>query len=143
MFQNPTPSFNVPTYLIHVDCGAHVTYHNQAHYNVLCLEASQTSNSVQDWRYLWQKVFNHRPVSNPLFFLFFYVKETILRPLGTNNFIETSADNGLRYLGPFFHTAALEILWCNNPSIVPLFIQTCPLFISIMTCELVKYFWAA
>ena len=52
MFQNPTPSFDVPTYSIHVDRGAHVTYHDQAHSNILCLEASQISHSMQDRRYL-------------------------------------------------------------------------------------------
>jgi hypothetical protein len=52
MFQNPTPSFDVPTYSIHVDRGTHVTYHDQAHSNILCLEASQISHSMQDRRYL-------------------------------------------------------------------------------------------
>ena len=35
MFQNPLPAFNVPTYSIHVDRGAHVTYHDQALTNVI------------------------------------------------------------------------------------------------------------
>jgi hypothetical protein len=51
MFQNPLPAFDVPTYSIHVDRGAHVTYHNQALTNVLCFEASQTPNTLQDKRY--------------------------------------------------------------------------------------------
>jgi len=52
MFQNSTPNFDVPTYSIHVDRGAHVTYHDQAHYTTLCLKASQLSHSTQDRRYL-------------------------------------------------------------------------------------------
>jgi hypothetical protein len=51
MFQNPIPAFDVPTYSIHVDRGAHVTYHDQALTNVLCFEASQTSVLQQDPRY--------------------------------------------------------------------------------------------
>jgi len=35
MFQNPLPAFDVPTYSIHVDRGAHVTYHDQALTNVI------------------------------------------------------------------------------------------------------------
>ena len=31
VFQNLIPSFDVPTYLIHVNHGAHVSYHNQIH----------------------------------------------------------------------------------------------------------------
>ncbi len=30
MFNNPLPKFDVPTYSIHVDCGAHVRYHDKA-----------------------------------------------------------------------------------------------------------------
>ncbi len=56
MFQNPLPAFDLPTYSIHVDRGAHVTYHNQALTNVLCFEASQTSNTLQDKCYPWQKI---------------------------------------------------------------------------------------
>ncbi len=48
MFQNTIPCFNVPTYLIHVDRGAHVTYHNKAHCNILCIEASQTSEDASN-----------------------------------------------------------------------------------------------
>jgi hypothetical protein len=51
MFQNPIPAFDIPTYSIHVDRGAHVTYHDQALTNVLCFEASQTSVLQQDPRY--------------------------------------------------------------------------------------------
>jgi hypothetical protein len=48
MFQNPIPAFDIPTNSIHVDRGAHVTYHDQALTNVLCFYASQTSVSQQD-----------------------------------------------------------------------------------------------
>jgi hypothetical protein len=48
MFQNPLPAFDVPTYLIHVDQGAHMTYHNQALTNAICFDASQTSIKPQD-----------------------------------------------------------------------------------------------
>jgi hypothetical protein len=50
MFQNPLPTFNVPTYSIHVDQGAHVKYHNKALMDILCFEASQTSESMPDKR---------------------------------------------------------------------------------------------
>jgi hypothetical protein len=30
MFHNPLPQFDVPLYSIHVDCGAHVSFHNAA-----------------------------------------------------------------------------------------------------------------
>ena len=42
MFQNPLPAFDVPTYSIHVDRGAHVAHHDQALADALCLEASQS-----------------------------------------------------------------------------------------------------
>ncbi len=51
MFQNPIPKFDVPTYLIHVNLGAHVTYHDQAHTDILCFEASQMSISAHDRHY--------------------------------------------------------------------------------------------
>ena len=43
MFQHPLPAFDVPTYLIHVDRGTHVTYHDQALTHAICFEALQTS----------------------------------------------------------------------------------------------------
>ena len=51
MFQNPLPAFDVPTYSIHVDRGAHLTYHDQALANAICFDASQTSINPQDNRY--------------------------------------------------------------------------------------------
>jgi hypothetical protein len=48
MFQNPLPTFNVPTYLVHDNQGAHVKYHNKALTDILCFEASQTSESSHD-----------------------------------------------------------------------------------------------
>ncbi len=69
MFQNSMPKFDVPTFLIHVDRGAHVTYHNQAHNDILFLEASQTSNSSHDRHYPQQKV-SECPIASPHFFFF-------------------------------------------------------------------------
>ncbi len=40
MLDNPLTKFDVPTYSIHVDRGAHVTYHNKALCNLLLFEAS-------------------------------------------------------------------------------------------------------
>ncbi len=72
MFQNPIPKFDVPTYSIHVNHGAHVTYHNQAHTDILCFEASHTSNSAHDRCYPWQKV-SECPIALPIFFFFFFL----------------------------------------------------------------------
>jgi hypothetical protein len=52
MFNKPLPKFDVPTYSIHVDHGAQVTYHDKALCDLLLFEASQTSNSASDRRYL-------------------------------------------------------------------------------------------
>ena len=51
MFQNPIPSFNVPTYSIHVDCGAHVSYHDQTLNDNICIEASHTSADLSNQCY--------------------------------------------------------------------------------------------
>ena len=48
MFQNPLHAYDFPTHSIHVDQGAHVTYHNQALTNAICFDASQTSINPQD-----------------------------------------------------------------------------------------------
>jgi hypothetical protein len=39
--------------------------------NILCFDASETSNTQQDRRYPWQKVSGNHPVSPPFFFFFF------------------------------------------------------------------------
>jgi hypothetical protein len=52
MFNNPLPKFDVPTYLIHVNRGAHVTYHNQALCNLLLFKASRMSSSASNRHYL-------------------------------------------------------------------------------------------
>jgi hypothetical protein len=52
MFANPLPKFDVPTYSIHIDRGAHVMFHNKALCNILLFEASRTSTSASDRRYL-------------------------------------------------------------------------------------------
>ncbi len=51
MFQNPLPRFNVPTYSIHVDHGVHVTYHDRAHCNILCIKALQMSEDASNQCY--------------------------------------------------------------------------------------------
>ncbi len=51
MFQNPIPRFNVPTYSIHVDCRANVSYHDKDHCNILRIEASQTSEDASNQCY--------------------------------------------------------------------------------------------
>ena len=48
MFQIPLPAFDVPTYLIHVDRGAQVTYHDQDLTSAICFDASKTSINLQD-----------------------------------------------------------------------------------------------
>jgi hypothetical protein len=48
MFRNPLPAFDVPTYLIHIDRGANMIYHDQALTNAICFDASQTSINPQD-----------------------------------------------------------------------------------------------
>ena len=61
MFHNPLPAFDVPTYSIHIDRGAHVAYHDKALTNVLCFEASHTSDIAQDALYPWQKASGAHP----------------------------------------------------------------------------------
>ncbi len=51
MFQKPLPHFDVPTYSIHMDRRAHVTYHDRAHCNILRIEASQTSEDASNQCY--------------------------------------------------------------------------------------------
>ncbi len=48
MFQNPLLTFDVPTYSIHVDQGAYVKYHDKALTDILCFEASQTTESMHN-----------------------------------------------------------------------------------------------
>jgi hypothetical protein len=45
MFCNPIPSFNVTTYSIHCDCGAHVSVHIAAVCDTLLYEKSHTSDT--------------------------------------------------------------------------------------------------
>ncbi len=40
MFNNPVPCFDVPTYLVHCNCGAHVAFHNNATCTILIAEHS-------------------------------------------------------------------------------------------------------
>ena len=72
MFQNPIPCFDVPKYSIHVDCGAHVTYHDQTHCDNLRIKASHTSEGFSNQCYPWKKVLAHSRA--PPIFLFYYIK---------------------------------------------------------------------
>jgi hypothetical protein len=45
MFNNPVPRFDVPTYSIHCDRGAHVTFHDKPTCAILMLEHSRTSDT--------------------------------------------------------------------------------------------------
>jgi hypothetical protein len=45
MFNNPVPRFDVPTYLIHCNHGAHVIFHDKSTCAILMLEHSQTSDT--------------------------------------------------------------------------------------------------
>ena len=85
MFQNPTPRFDVPTYSIHVDRGAHVIYHDQTHCDILRIKASHTSEGLSNWCYPWQKVLA-RSRATPNFFSFFRLKDffCVLRDLVVN-----------------------------------------------------------
>ena len=71
----PNPRFNVPTYLIHVDRGAHVTYHDKAHCNILHIKASQTSEDASNQCYPWQKVLGIPNALPPSFFLFVFIHQ--------------------------------------------------------------------
>ncbi len=102
MFQNPLPAFDVPTYSIHVDRGAHVTYHDQALTNALCFEASQTSINLQDICYPWHKVLGSHPVFPPFFNFTFIKKKTFKLPSGTDHLVEPRV----------CFTSMSGLLWC-------------------------------
>jgi hypothetical protein len=69
MFQKTLPRFDVPTYSIHMDGGAHVTYHDRAHCDILCIKASQMSEDASNQCYPWQK-FSGIPNALPPSFFF-------------------------------------------------------------------------
>ncbi len=71
----PNPRFNVPTYLIHVDHWAHVTYHDKAHCNILHIKASQTSEDASNQCHPWQKVLGIPNALPPSFFLFVFIHQ--------------------------------------------------------------------
>ncbi len=50
MFNNPVPRFDVPTYLVHCNRGAHVTFHDNATCTILMAEHSQTSKTEDVYR---------------------------------------------------------------------------------------------
>jgi hypothetical protein len=77
MFGNPVPPFNIPTYLIHVDCSAHNTFIVKAHCYALIFRASlQASKSATDRLHLSQKV----TVPPPTLFLFYNISVLVWDP---------------------------------------------------------------
>ncbi len=50
MFNDPVPRFDVPTYSIHCNRGAHVTFHNETTCAILMLEHSRTSDTEDIYR---------------------------------------------------------------------------------------------
>jgi len=56
MFHNPLPCFDVPSYLIRVYCGAHVTFHSDAIAHQLIILAPNTNDTPGALHSPWQKV---------------------------------------------------------------------------------------
>jgi hypothetical protein len=131
MFQNSIPSFDVPTYSIHVDHGAHVSYHDQTHCNILRIEASHTSEGLSNQCYPWRKVLARSRATPDFFFFFLTYKEIFLRPLGSGGELWPNV------FGPI------------APGICDVFRHVLdidpwnPCFVSELSRELVIYFWAA
>jgi hypothetical protein len=50
MFNNPVPRFDVPTYSVHSDRGAHVTFHDDSTCAILMLEHSRMSETEDIYR---------------------------------------------------------------------------------------------
>ncbi len=50
MFNNSVPHFDVPTYSVHCDRGAHVTFHNDSTCAILILKHSRTSETEDIYR---------------------------------------------------------------------------------------------
>ena len=69
MFHNPFPRIDVPSYSIHVDCRAHVTFHSDAIARQLIILAPNANDTPGALHSPWQKVMvswaNH-----PIFFFF-------------------------------------------------------------------------
>jgi hypothetical protein len=78
MFGNQIPTFDVPSYSIHVDRGAHEVVLLKASCDDLMSACLGTPESPLDKLYLWQKV------TGPTPFLFLQKNEFKTHPLGTN-----------------------------------------------------------
>ena len=70
MFHNRDPSFNVPKYLIHFDCCAHVAFHDEAAYKLLLIKQSWMSNTEDIYGSSRQKVLGLVGCLTPIFLLF-------------------------------------------------------------------------
>jgi hypothetical protein len=68
MFNNPVPLFDVPTYWVHCNCGAHVTFRNHVTCTILMAEHSQTSETKDIYCGTWQKVLCPTEILPPKFF---------------------------------------------------------------------------
>jgi len=80
MFHNPLPRFDVPSYSIHVDHGAHVTFHCDAIARQLIISAPNANDTPGALKSPWQKVTasraHHPP---PHFFIYPIMKVPHLR----------------------------------------------------------------
>jgi hypothetical protein len=56
MFNNPIPLFDIPSYLVHVDCGAHTVYHCKDRAKDLMSWAKCLDHGPASPLYPWQKV---------------------------------------------------------------------------------------
>jgi hypothetical protein len=56
MFHNPLPRFDVPSYSLHVDRGAHVTFYSDAIARQLVILAPNTNDTPGALKSPWQKV---------------------------------------------------------------------------------------
>jgi hypothetical protein len=63
MFSNPLPRFDVPTYSIHVNHGAHVTFQDQALWDAFTFKKTRTFDVETVPCRLWQKVFGAGTIS--------------------------------------------------------------------------------
>jgi hypothetical protein len=69
MFHNPLPRFDVPSYSIHVDRGAHVTFHSDAIACQLIISAPNGNDTLDALKSPWQKVTASRAHHPPFFYI--------------------------------------------------------------------------
>jgi len=73
MFHNPLPRFDVPSYSIHVDHGAHVTFHSDAIARQLIISAPNANDTPDALKSPWQKVTASRAHHPPINFFIFFI----------------------------------------------------------------------